>query len=117
MQSKGTPRKLHRPARANRLLTTWTLRSTQPDDRLQTEAMISGLNAGLPRKLDEVSTLNKIDFHDNSFMYHIALATKITDSEAFRKNMREKLIKNICNNNGMIPRNRSQSLILGGAVY
>jgi hypothetical protein len=72
-------------------------RSTSADEQLQFQATLAGLNANLPKKLDAVSTLNKIDIQDHTFIYYISVDTSIDDKNSFMAKMKEK-IKSQCGN-------------------
>lgn len=76
--------------------------SSGVDDQMQLEATIKGLNAGLPRKLDEFSILNKIDIHDDTVFYYISLSTEVADLEGLRSNLTKRL-KSVCTDKDLSP--------------
>jgi hypothetical protein len=59
---------------------------------MQYDAIIAGLNANLPQKLDAVSTVTRIDFKNNSVIYNIELSVKIEDIETFNQKMHAHLL-------------------------
>lgn len=66
--------------------------SASVDERMQYDAMIAGLNANLPQKLDAISTITRIDFKNNSLIYNIHSSVKIEDVEAFNQKMHAQLL-------------------------
>jgi hypothetical protein len=60
------------------------------------DAMISGLNANLPKKIDSVTVLNKIELNDNTFVYDYSVLTQLNDVSTFEQKMKAHLIKNVC---------------------
>lgn len=52
--------------------------------------------------LDFISTLTKIDFHNDSFVYYINVNVKLNNKQVFNTKMREQL-KSACTNNDMNP--------------
>ena len=69
---------------------------------MQAEAMIAGLNANLPKKLDAISSLTRIDFQNNAFIYYIKSERKIVNKQDFYNRMREQL-KSACSNDELNP--------------
>lgn len=72
-----------------------TMNAGSVDERMQADAIVSGLNANLPKKLDNVSTLTKIDFRRNSFIYYIQISVRVQDAASFNDKMRNSL-KSTC---------------------
>jgi hypothetical protein len=66
-----------------------TMNAGSVDERTQADAIVSGLNANLPKKLDNVSTLTKIDFRGNSFIYFIQISVKVQDVASFNDKIRD----------------------------
>jgi len=79
-----------------------TSSSNGTDDQMQLEATIKGLNVGLPRKLDDVSTLNKIDIHDDTIFYYISLSTTIPNKESFKTKMKGSM-HSVCSDKDLAP--------------
>lgn len=79
-----------------------TSSNTSVDDQMQLEATIKGLNVDLPKQLDEVSTLKKIDIRDDTIFYYIDLNTTVSDRETFKNKMTEN-VKSSCTNKDLIP--------------
>lgn len=76
------------------------LRSFKPasiDGRLQFEAAIAQLNANLPKKIDAMTTMNKITVKDNVVLFDFKLSTIVNDRNSFVPRIKEKL-KSECNN-------------------
>ena len=66
------------------------LQGSSADDKLQYDAMIAGLNADLPKKIDSVTTLTKIDLDQSGFKYFETVSIKI-DKTTFPQRMKRAL--------------------------
>lgn len=55
--------------------------SSSPDEKMQLQATLAGLNGNLPRKIDNISSLNKIDFRANSFIYYISTSIILNNKQ------------------------------------
>jgi hypothetical protein len=69
---------------------------TTSNNLIARDAMISGLNANLPKKIDSVTILNKIGLKGNTFVYDYILSAQLSDVNEFEQNMKASLIKNAC---------------------
>jgi hypothetical protein len=77
--------------------TSSSIDDTQPE----TEAMISGLNADLPRKVDNVTILEKIDMRNNMVLYYFTVTADITNPQAFKTAMTHNLLSMACSDKDM----------------
>jgi hypothetical protein len=71
--------------------------SSSSSSQMQLQATLAGLNANLPKTLDNISRLSKIDFKNNSFVYYISISIAISDRQSFVTKMQSSL-KETCNN-------------------
>ncbi len=69
---------------------------TTPKELLTKEAMLAGLNAGLPKKIDDIMTLNKIGLDGNTFVYEYSITSQISDMSVFERSIKQVLIKGVC---------------------
>jgi hypothetical protein len=69
---------------------------TTPEQRLSAAAMISGLNAHLPKKIDSATTLNNITLEGDTFVYYYVLSQTVKDPDVFKKNVKAILIEKVC---------------------
>lgn len=65
------------------------------DEKAQYLAAIPGLNADLPKKVDRVTTLTKIDFNGNEFRYFETISAKI-DKDGLMDNIKSVLVDAAC---------------------
>jgi hypothetical protein len=72
-----------------------------PYERMQLSAAIAGLNAHLPRKIDDVTNLRKIDIKNSNVIYYLSLTSVIQDKDAFATNMKAR-IKASCKSPGIV---------------
>jgi len=66
------------------------------DEKAQNAAVIAGLNTRLPRKIDDNTTLTKIDFDGTKWQYYYALNIPIPNTEGFSQSMRDALHDSVC---------------------
>jgi hypothetical protein len=75
--------------------------SSSPDERLQFDALVSGLNANLPRNLDSVTTLTRIDVDKSGYQYYETVAAQLDSDEAFLHRMRPLIAQGLCKDHGV----------------
>jgi hypothetical protein len=76
--------------------TNSVLYPTTMDQRAQHDALVAGWNANLPRQVDSITTLRKMDLTDNVITYMYDLKTVIGDAQSFTSNMRPKIVAAAC---------------------
>lgn len=72
------------------------------DNQPETQAMISGLNANLPRKVDNVTTLDKIDIRNNTVFYYFAVTASIANQQVFETTMTRNLLEMACSDKALL---------------
>jgi hypothetical protein len=66
------------------------------DQRAQREALVAGWNANLPKQIDSITTLRKMDLTDNVITYMYDVKTVIDDAQSFTSKMRPKIVAAAC---------------------
>jgi hypothetical protein len=68
-----------------------------PDSRMQHDAMVAGLNADLPKKIDSITTLTKIDVDESGFkLFETVSASAKINKATFAQNARRILSTGLC---------------------
>jgi hypothetical protein len=74
--------------------------SSDADERLQHEAMLSGLNAryneGLPKMIDAVTRLNKMEFSDKGWSYFETITVHVDNPSEFLKRVKPSIVEGLC---------------------
>jgi len=73
-------------------------KATSPDEQMQ--ALISGLNADLPKMIDPVTRLNKIDLKSNGYIYYETITKKLDNKEKdiSLKHLKPVIASGLCKN-------------------
>jgi hypothetical protein len=75
----------------------FSLASESPDSKMQHDAMVAGLNADLPKKIDSITTLTKIDVDQSEFkLFETISASAKINKATFAQNMRRSISAAVC---------------------
>lgn len=55
--------------------------ATSPDEKMQYQAIISGLNTGLPKMIDQITRLDKIDLQSSGYIYYDTIIKELDDNQ------------------------------------
>ena len=84
-----------------RLATDANIEPKNNDQALQFDMMIAGLNKGLPKKIDNVTTLTKIDLKGTDFLYYYFIDPKVADKPKLATRLEASVTKTTCDNKDM----------------
>lgn len=75
-------------------------KATSPAEQMQYQALISGLNADLPKMIDPVTRLNKIDLKSNGYIYYETITKEIDNKEKdiLLKHLKPVIASGLCKN-------------------
>lgn len=65
-------------------------------ERMQLQATIAGLNKDLPKMIDSITRLNKIDINDSGFVYFETITTNLDDTTLLQKRVKPNIAKGLC---------------------
>jgi hypothetical protein len=71
-------------------------KSGTPDQRLQLDATIAGLNKDLPKMIDSVTRLNKIDVSDQGLVYFETITVKLDSPDVIQTGVKPSIIRGVC---------------------
>ena len=71
-------------------------KGTTPDEQMQYQAVISGLNADLPKMVDSITRLNKIDIQNGSFVYYETILKQFDDKAAALARIKLTIAAGLC---------------------
>lgn len=86
------------------------LKPNNADERMQLQASLAGMNSGLPKKIDDVTILTKIDIEEGSFVYYFDLRQYIVDRDKFGATVKNH-IKSLCGTPDMVALLKSSPVI------
>jgi len=74
--------------------------ATSPDEQMQYKAIISGLNADLPKMIDSITRLEKIDVKRGSYIYYETLTKEFDDKQKGQllTNLQPIIASGLCKN-------------------
>lgn len=67
-----------------------------PDQILQLDATIAGLNKDLPKMIDLVTRLNKIEVTDQGFVFLETITVKVDNPDVLQTNVKPSIAKGLC---------------------
>ena len=74
--------------------------SSDVDERMQHEAMLSGLNAryneGLPKMIDAATRLNKMELSDKGWSYFETITVPVDNPSEFLKRVKPSIMEGLC---------------------
>jgi hypothetical protein len=87
--------------------------ATSADERMQYQALISGINADLPKMVDSITRLNKIDVKRTGYIYYETLIKEFDDKQKGQllNNLKPILASGLCKNTDTL------SSLNGGLSY
>lgn len=71
-------------------------KSGSPDQRLQLEATIAGLNKDLPKMIDTITRLNKIDINDRENIYFETVTVQLDNLDVLQTRVKPSIAKGLC---------------------
>ena len=71
-------------------------KSGMPDQILQLDATIAGLNKDLPKMIDLVTRLNKIEVTDQGFVFLETITVKVDNPDVLQTNVKPSIAKGLC---------------------
>jgi len=74
--------------------------ATSPDEKMQYQALISGLNAELPKMIDSITRLDKIDVNGVGYIYYETVTKELDNKEAEQllNNLKPIVASGLCKN-------------------
>jgi len=67
-----------------------------PDEQVQYQVMMAGINADLPKMLDSITRLDKVDFDRAGFVYYESILKKLDDVDGTLKRLKLSTAKASC---------------------
>ncbi|MDQ0395384.1 hypothetical protein [Labrys monachus] len=73
--------------------------SSSPDEKMQYQAMMAGLNSDLPKMIDAVTRLNKINIDRDGIQYYETITVPVTDKDGFLNRLKVSVSNSLCKSN------------------
>lgn len=77
-------------------------KSGSPDQRLKLEATIAGLNKDLPKMIDSITRLNKIDINDRENTYFETITVQLDNPDVLQTRIKPSIAKGLCGQTGTL---------------
>jgi len=87
--------------------------------QIDQRASLAGLNAGLPRKIDKITYLDRIDLQNYTFYYYYRITNVVVFRDAFKERMSQKLSADVCTKTAfrdLLMRNYALDFIYSDAI-
>lgn len=72
------------------------LKSGTPEQRLQLDATIAGLNKGLPKMIDSVTILDKVGLDSHGYTYFETITVKLDSADVLQTRVKPTIAKGLC---------------------